>query len=73
MSLVMAAMSLLQIFVLPLLWLAVIVAAGASMVRGQQGAASMNQGGVGMSSGNFSGVGGRAAGLGSKALSAVKK
>lgn len=73
MALVMAAISLLQIFVLPLLWLAVIVSAGAAMVRGQQGAASMNQGGVGMSSGNFSGVGGRVSGLGSKALSAVKK
>jgi len=56
MSLVMAVMSLLQIFVLPLLWLAVIVAAGASMARGQQGAASMNQGGVGMSPGNFQGT-----------------
>jgi len=45
-GLVMAAVSILQIFMLPLIWFAIILAAGAAMVKGAQGAGSLNQGGA---------------------------
>jgi len=57
-GLVMAAVSILQIFLLPMIWFAIILAAGAAMVKGSQGAASPQQGGV--SGGNMIGGGGKA-------------